>query len=519
MDDDMENEIIYELFTAHIHIIWRFIGLTGAGIADTVMPGPGESFRSKLLQPWPCMFIVFLCIVASVVIQNSSDLIKRFGYKARHTFGLSQVRLSEHNLKTIVNSTLSNDNITWNLTEGIVGVYSLQGRRGNMEDRFCVKQNIDVGDNRKISFFGVYDGHGGQFAAEYVKENLYKSTLEKIQELRQGNNKGSGEECKEREPSKSKESILANSLNGSNGFCNLNRRSSKKSEENECVEPPLEATKVEESRGEQGPAQRRKISTGSIASSSSTGNATRPMMNGEVVAGRGSGVQDMTSSSPLSATLSSTSSSSSSQSSPSPTISDETSLNKSNKDQESLLKKDDAYTTISKKRNSITNINNNNINSNNNNKKDEDGISTSSYLDSYRNINYTRLLTDQINTVDSELVQYCKSRVDMSGTTAVVAILDGELLIIGNVGDSRAVMGDLRGSTIPLSFDHKPNQLKERRRIKEAGGFITFTGVWRVAGILATSRALGDFPLKDPRKLVTPEPDVLTFSLRDHKAL
>ena len=35
------------------------------------------------------------------------------------------------------------------------------------------------------------------------------------------------------------------------------------------------------------------------------------------------------------------------------------------------------------------------------------------------------------------------------------------------------------------------------------GGFITFTGVWRVAGVLATSRALGDFPLKEPRKLVT----------------
>lgn len=39
-------------------------------------------------------------------------------------------------------------------------------------------------------------------------------------------------------------------------------------------------------------------------------------------------------------------------------------------------------------------------------------------------------------------------------------------------------------------------QLKERKRIQEAGGFISFNGVWRVAGILATSRALGDFPLK-----------------------
>lgn len=58
--------------------------------------------------------------------------------------------------------------------------------------------------------------------------------------------------------------------------------------------------------------------------------------------------------------------------------------------------------------------------------------------------------------------------------------------------------------------------MRERKRIKEAGGFITFNGVWRVAGILATSRALGDYPLKDKR-LVIADPDILTFNLADHK--
>lgn len=55
-------------------------------------------------------------------------------------------------------------------------------------------------------------------------------------------------------------------------------------------------------------------------------------------------------------------------------------------------------------------------------------------------------------------------------------------------------------------------QVKERRRIKKAGGFISFNGVWRVAGILATSRALGDYPLKE-RNLVIADPDILTFDL------
>lgn len=39
-------------------------------------------------------------------------------------------------------------------------------------------------------------------------------------------------------------------------------------------------------------------------------------------------------------------------------------------------------------------------------------------------------------------------------------------------------------------------------------------GVWRVQGILATSRALGDYPLKD-KGLLTCEPDVLSFHLDD----
>lgn len=37
-----------------------------------------------------------------------------------------------------------------------------------------------------------------------------------------------------------------------------------------------------------------------------------------------------------------------------------------------------------------------------------------------------------------------------------------------------------------------------------------------MAGILATSRAMGDYPLKD-KKLVIADPDILTFDLNDHK--
>ncbi|XP_024946644.1 probable protein phosphatase CG10417 isoform X2 [Cephus cinctus] len=144
-------------------------------------------------------------------------------------------------------------------------------------------------------------------------------------------------------------------------------------------------------------------------------------------------------------------------------------------------------------------------------------VDTASYLDGDK-INYARLLTDEVLAVDRLLVEAAKKNMDVAGTTALIALLEGNKLIVANVGDSRGVMCDGKGTAIPLSFDHKPQQQREKKRIREAGGHVTFNGVWRVAGILATSRALGDYPLKD-KKLVIADPDILTFDLDDHNPM
>lgn len=71
---------------------------------------------------------------------------------------------------------------------------------------------------------------------------------------------------------------------------------------------------------------------------------------------------------------------------------------------------------------------------------------------------------------------------------------------------------------IKLSSISLPSpQLKEYRRIVEAGGYIMLKGVYRVNGILAVSRALGDYPLKEDR-LVIADPDILSFDLSELKA-
>lgn len=459
MDDDMEDEIICELFTTHAHIIWRYLGVTSAGLVEMVVPGPGESLKSKLFQPGPFMFTIFLIIVFSCVLQSSSSYIKKGLHQVNNVIRLDSV--TEPGFKTLdlVNFG-KGDGVSWEYRHGIAGVYGMQGRRGGMEDRFSVMQEVDVGDNKDISLFGVFDGHGGQYTAEYVKNYLFKNTIEKIKQLRTQPSTSNDKAT----TSGRKTSVTSNALNrktSTNGTSESSKKSVSK-EDNKNKDLDLKA-------------------------------------DGE--SSVGSGVENLCQ--PECSQL-------------------DTDNSQSLEAKEESMKKDDSYNIPpqGKRKNSRgnkeANIRKESISKKPDELKEENEENI--YIDGLKNINYSRLLKDQMLSIDKQVVDNCKGNTDMSGSTAVIAILDGELLIIANVGDSRAVMGDQKGSTIPLSFDHKPNQLKERRRIKEAGGFITFTGVWRVAGILATSRALGDYPLKEPRKLVTAEPDVLTFSLLDHKA-
>lgn len=164
MDDDMEDEIIYELFTALAHILWRYLGVTTAGFIELIVPGPGETMKTKIFQPGPFMFLIFLVIVASVALQSSSHLVRQGMLRLYCVLGLNSV--TDTGLKSfgglqLVTGAIGTDNITWDFKDGIVGVYGMQGRRGNMEDRYSVVQEVDVGE-KKMSFFGVFDGHGGQ---------------------------------------------------------------------------------------------------------------------------------------------------------------------------------------------------------------------------------------------------------------------------------------------------------------------------------------------------------------------
>lgn len=122
--------------------------------------------------------------------------------------------------------------------------------------------------------------------------------------------------------------------------------------------------------------------------------------------------------------------------------------------------------------------------------------------------------------IDDKMKSDDEMKDDVSGATAVIVIIKDNKLFCGNVGDSRAV-ACVSGHARPLSFDHKPANDDESKRISAAGGWVEFN---RVNGNLALSRALGDFAFKcneeksAKEQIVTAYPDVTVEELTpDHE--
>eukprot|EP00956_Cyclotella_meneghiniana_P024927 scaffold50956_cov73-Cyclotella_meneghiniana.AAC.5 len=90
-------------------------------------------------------------------------------------------------------------------------------------------------------------------------------------------------------------------------------------------------------------------------------------------------------------------------------------------------------------------------------------------------------------------------------------------IISANLGDSRAILSR-NGTAIDLTEDHKPNNKLEKERIEALGGSVDWcgeldnhgepvvdTGVYRINGNLALSRAIGD---RSERPFISSTPDI-----------
>ena len=80
---------------------------------------------------------------------------------------------------------------------------------------------------------------------------------------------------------------------------------------------------------------------------------------------------------------------------------------------------------------------------------------------------------------------------------------------VANCGDARAVLCR-DGNAVRLSVDHKPDDPLERKRIRELGGYVSYTG--RILDDILVARSLGD---AQNQPYVTSEPYVAHFELTD----
>jgi len=115
-----------------------------------------------------------------------------------------------------------------------------------------------------------------------------------------------------------------------------------------------------------------------------------------------------------------------------------------------------------------------------------------------------------------------KTKDDGSAGIFTIATLDESTgkyhLLNANIGDSRTVLAQKQSDgsymAITCTYDHKPTNEEERRRIEEAGGSVQLS---RVDGQLALSRAFGDRMLKTlhlppEKRKVTANPEIIPTS-------
>ncbi|XP_057336141.1 protein phosphatase 1L [Microplitis mediator] len=426
MDDELEDKIIYQTYLSHMKLMSKIAvgGLLPAGINPQLVYF-WKLMRYYALKP-EIVFCGAIILIIIYYLQAVDTWSRSLIHKLHYTVYKTNSKVSK--LQFLINNVnTSGDKVSWELEQNNVAAYAVQGHRDHMEDRFIVNNDID---NTGVSLFAVFDGHGGEFAADYARDKLIPSINSRVIELK---NIISG---------KIKAPVQSDEL------------TDKDNQNNNDNEEPVKKTDDEWSK-------RRKSFKKTVSASHTDDCMENKTITDPVLLGKLDSLPR-----PITREV-----------------------------------KPGIWTTKNKPRQV-------DINS----YLEQDTASSSS---SRKKINYQKLLTDEVLAADSLLVDAAKRKMDVAGSTALIVILDDKKLIVANVGDSRGVMCDNKGNAIPLSFDHKPQQQRERQRINKAGGLVTFNGVWRVAGILATSRALGDYPLKD-KKFVIADPDILTFDLKDH---
>uniref|UniRef100_A0A182FNB6 PPM-type phosphatase domain-containing protein n=1 Tax=Anopheles albimanus TaxID=7167 RepID=A0A182FNB6_ANOAL len=448
MEDELEDKILYQtLSKSHMKLLSKFA--VGATPLNSSLSYAWKVMRVYLLKPEVLIAGLLICLF--VLYLQAAEVWSR-GFIGRISSSLGLGGKGRSGKLALLTSAAEKH--SWDERTSGSAVYAVQGRRAKMEDRFVISENIN---NSGISLFAIFDGHGGEYAAEYAKNVLVRNIHDKLAQ--------SSAIADGRPP-------MEGSKSGG-GDCDETDNRKQKKAESETQPEENERHKVNHHNAAAAPS--------TIASEGAQRRQSFRKSKTEDAIGVGGGAGGSNSNQQL---------------------------------ENDLLSKYMGNASPARQQ-----LKKNLLN----------GTGAASAVPEVKpktyearcyvqngSINFGKIITDEVLAADHDLVEAARKLADFAGTTALIAVIHRSKLIVANVGDSRGVMCDHKGNAIPLSFDHKPQQVREQKRIADAGGFIAFKGVWRVAGILATSRALGDYPLKE-KKLVIADPDVLSFDLVDHR--
>lgn len=128
------------------------------------------------------------------------------------------------------------------------------------------------------------------------------------------------------------------------------------------------------------------------------------------------------------------------------------------------------------------------------------------------NVDVSKLLFEAIKSIVNDIPY---KNATETGSTAVIVLQKDDTIWVANIGDSRAIMNKGH-QCISLTRDHKPDNIHEYKRIVKLGGSVTKVvpyDVYRVNGVLAVSRAIGDFSLSPH---VTWNPEITTKHIKSN---
>lgn len=150
MEDEFEDKVLYQTFISHMKLLSK----CGVGLPlNAALPGYiWRILRLYILRPEIIILSAILFVI--FVYLQTLDMWSR-GLFARLLFSLDK----SFNSKKFIAAGKPYGGKCWELKEGNVAAYAVQGRRLNMEDRFVINEDIN---NTGVSLFAVFDGHGGE---------------------------------------------------------------------------------------------------------------------------------------------------------------------------------------------------------------------------------------------------------------------------------------------------------------------------------------------------------------------